>query len=148
MPLHRRVPGCDRINENLIIQLKSVSLRNLILNQKQTKVGMTRGNQREIDRQRALNRHAGKGKPSDGDHEKRKLEDGKKLQAKIEAKRAAEQAEKERQDAKEEYESKRHTPAITTSVSSSDSQGAKQISKKKPKEDLSFLTDMAKKAPK
>lgn len=32
---------------------------------------MTRGNQREIDRQRAANRHAGKGEAKEGDHLKR-----------------------------------------------------------------------------
>ena len=34
---------------------------------------MTRGNQREIDRQRAANRHAGKGVAQEGDHLKRKV---------------------------------------------------------------------------
>ena len=50
---------------------------------------MTRGNQREIDRQRAANRHAGKGNASEGDPTKRREADAKALQDKIAAKQAA-----------------------------------------------------------
>jgi hypothetical protein len=50
---------------------------------------MTRGNQREIDRQRAANRHAGKGTASEGDPVKRREADAKALQDKIAAKQAA-----------------------------------------------------------
>jgi len=50
---------------------------------------MTRGNQREIDRQRAANRHAGKGTSQGGDPTKRREADAKALQEKIAAKQAA-----------------------------------------------------------
>ena len=51
---------------------------------------MTRGNQREIDRQRALNRHAGKGEAKGGDPTARREADAKALQEKIARKKAAE----------------------------------------------------------
>ena len=44
---------------------------------------MTRGNQREIDRQRAANRHAGKGAARDGDPTKRREADANALQEKV-----------------------------------------------------------------
>ena len=44
---------------------------------------MTRGNQREIDRQRAANRHAGKGEAKEGDHLKRKEADANALAEKV-----------------------------------------------------------------
>lgn len=53
---------------------------------------MTRGNQREIDRQRAANRHAGKGEAKTGDHLKRKEDDAKALADKIAKKKAMEEA--------------------------------------------------------
>lgn len=53
---------------------------------------MTRGNQREIDRQRAANRHAGKGAAQEGDPTKRRENDAKALQEKIAAKAAAKAA--------------------------------------------------------
>jgi hypothetical protein len=53
---------------------------------------MTRGNQREIDRQRAANRNAGKGTPAEGDPIKRRENDAKALQDKIAAKAAAKAA--------------------------------------------------------
>jgi hypothetical protein len=49
---------------------------------------MTRGNQRDIDRQRAANRHASKGTPKDGDPTARREADAKALQEKI-ARKAA-----------------------------------------------------------
>lgn len=52
---------------------------------------MTRGNQRDIDRQRAANRHAGKGTASEGDPRKKQEADAAALQAKI-AKKAADKA--------------------------------------------------------
>ena len=51
---------------------------------------MTRGNQREIDRQRALNRHASKGTPKAGDPVARREADAKALQDKIARKKGAE----------------------------------------------------------
>jgi hypothetical protein len=54
---------------------------------------MTRGNQREIDRQRAANRHAGKGEKNEGDPTKRKENDARALQEKIAAKAAAKAAQ-------------------------------------------------------
>ena len=53
---------------------------------------MTRGNQREIDRQRAANRHAGKGAAQEGDPTKRRENDAKALQDKIAAKQLAKAA--------------------------------------------------------
>ena len=53
---------------------------------------MTRGNQREIDRLRAANRHAGKGSATEGDPSKRKEADAKALQEKIAKKKAMEEA--------------------------------------------------------
>jgi len=53
---------------------------------------MTRGNQREIDRQRAANRHAGKGTPKEGDATARREADAKALADKIAAKKAREEA--------------------------------------------------------
>ena len=53
---------------------------------------MTRGNQREIDRQRAANRHAGKGDKAEGDPAKRKEADAKALQEKIAKKKEMEEA--------------------------------------------------------
>ena len=50
---------------------------------------MTRGNQREIDRQRALNRHAGKGEARDGNPLARREADAKALADKIARKKAA-----------------------------------------------------------
>jgi hypothetical protein len=44
---------------------------------------MTRGNQREIDRQRAANRHAAKGGGAEGDPKKRAEEQAKALQEKV-----------------------------------------------------------------
>ena len=44
---------------------------------------MTRGNQREIDRQRAAARHAGKGGGAEGDPKKRQEADAKALQEKV-----------------------------------------------------------------
>lgn len=52
---------------------------------------MTRGNQRDIDRQRAANRHAGKGMASEGDPRKKQEADAAALQAKV-AKKAADKA--------------------------------------------------------
>ncbi len=49
---------------------------------------MTRGNQREIDRQRALNRHAHKGVKKEGDPKTRNESDAKALQDKIAKKKA------------------------------------------------------------
>jgi hypothetical protein len=56
---------------------------------------MTRGNQREIDRQRAANRNAGKGTPAEGDPIKRRENDAKALQDKIAAKAAADEKMKD-----------------------------------------------------
>mmetsp|Transcript_20565 Transcript_20565/g.28340 ORF Transcript_20565/g.28340 Transcript_20565/m.28340 type:complete len:80 (+) Transcript_20565:37-276(+) len=53
---------------------------------------MTRGNQREIDRQRAASRHAGKGDAKEGDFLLRKENDMKALADKIAAKKAREEA--------------------------------------------------------
>jgi len=53
---------------------------------------MARGNRREVDRQRAANRHAGKGEKKSGDPTARKAADGEALQAKIAAKAAAKAA--------------------------------------------------------
>eukprot|EP01033_Poteriospumella_lacustris_P010401 gene10401-7396_t len=54
---------------------------------------MTRGNQREIDRQRAANRHKKDGgEARTGDTAARREADAKALQDKIEAKRAREEA--------------------------------------------------------
>eukprot|EP00602_Paraphysomonas_sp_CaronLab_P001809 CAMPEP_0185017894 /NCGR_PEP_ID=MMETSP1103-20130426/765_1 /TAXON_ID=36769 /ORGANISM="Paraphysomonas bandaiensis, Strain Caron Lab Isolate" /LENGTH=66 /DNA_ID=CAMNT_0027547503 /DNA_START=115 /DNA_END=315 /DNA_ORIENTATION=+ len=53
---------------------------------------MTRGNQREVDRQRALNRHAGKGEKKNGDPLKRNENDAKALAEKIAKKKAAAEA--------------------------------------------------------
>lgn len=53
---------------------------------------MTRGNQREIDRQRAANRHANKGEAKSGDFLKRKEADAKALADKVAAKKAREEA--------------------------------------------------------
>ena len=55
---------------------------------------MTRGNQREIDRQRAANRHKkdGVGEARTGDTAARREADAKALQDKIAAKRAREEA--------------------------------------------------------
>eukprot|EP01040_Poterioochromonas_malhamensis_P008623 gene8623-9331_t len=53
---------------------------------------MTRGNQRDIDRQRALNRHAHKGEAKTGDYLLRKEADAKALAEKVAAKRAREEA--------------------------------------------------------
>ena len=50
---------------------------------------MTRGNQREIDRQRAANRHDHHGPKMDGDPNKRREADAKALQDKIARKAAA-----------------------------------------------------------
>ena len=44
---------------------------------------MTRGNQREIDRQRAAARHAGKAGGAEGDPKKRQEADAKALQEKV-----------------------------------------------------------------
>jgi 4F5 protein related disordered region len=46
-------------------------------------VKMTRGNQREIDRQRAANRHAGKGTAREGDPTKRREADANALAEKV-----------------------------------------------------------------
>jgi hypothetical protein len=51
---------------------------------------MTRGNQREIDRQRAANRHAGKGTVKTGDVNARREADAKALQEKVERKKQQE----------------------------------------------------------
>jgi hypothetical protein len=53
---------------------------------------MTRGNQREIDRQRAANRHAHKGESKTGDYLLRKEADAKALADKIARKKAQEEA--------------------------------------------------------
>mmetsp|Transcript_29359 Transcript_29359/g.49476 ORF Transcript_29359/g.49476 Transcript_29359/m.49476 type:complete len:81 (-) Transcript_29359:1963-2205(-) len=53
---------------------------------------MTRGNQREIDRQRAAARNAGKGASKEGDHTKRNENDASALAAKVAAKKAREEA--------------------------------------------------------
>jgi hypothetical protein len=53
---------------------------------------MTRGNQRDIDRQRALNRHAGKGESKTGDENLRREADAKALSEKIARKKALEEA--------------------------------------------------------
>ena len=53
---------------------------------------MTRGNRREIDRQRAANRHAGKGTKQEGDPKKRQENDAAAIQAKVAAKAAAKAA--------------------------------------------------------
>lgn len=50
---------------------------------------MTRGNQRDIDRMRAANRHAHKGAAKDGDPVARREADAKALQEKIAKKKAA-----------------------------------------------------------
>mmetsp|Transcript_9477 Transcript_9477/g.15716 ORF Transcript_9477/g.15716 Transcript_9477/m.15716 type:complete len:136 (-) Transcript_9477:1798-2205(-) len=50
---------------------------------------MTRGNQREIDRQRAAARNAGKGASKEGDHTKRNENDASALAAKVAAKKGA-----------------------------------------------------------
>ena len=123
---------------------------------------MTRGNQREIDRQRAMNRHAGKGKTSDGDPEKRRIEDGLKLQAKIAAKKAKEAVEKEESEARAKYDAGRHgeiegaNSTLAASTSTTDAEVPAAVShelttqkqRKKVKEDLSFLSNVAKEAPK
>ena len=61
---------------------------------------MTRGNQREIDRQRAANRHAGKGTAEEGDPVARRERDALALQAKIAKKKADDEkaAEEEKMD--------------------------------------------------
>ena len=48
---------------------------------------MTRGNQREIDRQRAANRHASKGATAEGDPKKRAEEQATALQEKVRPRR-------------------------------------------------------------
>lgn len=53
---------------------------------------MTRGNQREIDRQRALARAAGKGEAKTGDSNARREADAKALADKIARKRAQDEA--------------------------------------------------------
>lgn len=53
---------------------------------------MTRGNQREIDRQRAAARHAGKGEAKTGDFNLRREADAKALAEKIAKKKALEDA--------------------------------------------------------
>ena len=53
---------------------------------------MTRGNQREIDRQRAAARHAGKGEAKTGDFNLRREADAKALAEKIAKKKALEEA--------------------------------------------------------
>ena len=53
---------------------------------------MTRGNQREIDRQRATARHAGKGEAKTGDFNLRREADAKALADKIAKKKALEEA--------------------------------------------------------
>lgn len=50
---------------------------------------MTRGNQRDVDRQRALNRHGEKKESKEGDPIKRREADAKALQEKIAKKQAA-----------------------------------------------------------
>ena len=65
---------------------------------------MTRGNQREIDRQRAANRHASSGgPPKDGDPLTRNANDAKALQEKKAKKEAAEKAKKEAEEATAAY---------------------------------------------
>jgi hypothetical protein len=107
---------------------------------------MSRGNQREIDRARAAARKATEGKKSVGDPNKKKEEDGNALKAKLEAKAAKQAAEKEAAEAKAAFEAQKG--AGEQKESAVVGKVAAPPAKKKVKEDLSFLTDMAKGGPK
>lgn len=103
---------------------------------------MTRGNQREIDRMRAANRHAGKGTPKEGDPLKRNQDDANALAAKVAAKKAA--AEKAEADAKAAAEWAATGGAGGGTTGDGKAAAAAVVVDKpkkvaKPKEDLSFL---------
>ncbi len=107
---------------------------------------MTRGNQRDIDRARALARHAGKGTPAEGDPAARRLADANALQAKVEAKRKAEAEEAARLAAEEEYKKAlaAHSagaarPAGAAGGAAAPAAAPAEVKKVKKKEDLSFL---------
>lgn len=125
---------------------------------------MSRGNQREIDRQRAASRHAGKGKKSEGVPEKKREQDGNALKAKLEAKAAREAAEKDMEEAKAAFEAEKRaaqgnnvggkvgfssdaessgSPSASASAAAKSTNTKSPEKKKKPKEDLSFLTELA-----
>jgi len=102
---------------------------------------MTRGNQRDIDRARALARHAGKGEAREGNPEARRLQDGLLLQAKVEAKRKAEAEEAERKAAAEAFAKAAGQTQVVEKAPGGAPVPAPEVKKKKKKdEDLSFLT--------
>ncbi len=103
---------------------------------------MTRGNQRDIDRARALARHAGKGTPAEGDPTARRLADANALQAKVEAKRKAEAEEAARLAAEEEYKKALSAGGAARPAAAAAAGAAAapaEVKKVKKKEDLSFL---------
>lgn len=110
---------------------------------------MTRGNQREIDRARAQARHAGKGKKSDAgsSHLQQRETDAKALELKKMDKAARAAAEKEMDEAKEAFEAQKRAAQegseLVSKASESKAESA-PVKKKKVKEDLSFLTELAK----
>jgi hypothetical protein len=108
---------------------------------------MTRGNQREIDRARAQARHAGKGKKCDvgSSHLQQRETDAKALELKKMDKAARAAAEKEMDEAKEAFEAqKRAAQEGSELVSKASESKAEPAPAKKKKEDLSFLTELAK----
>ena len=111
---------------------------------------MTRGNQREIDRQRALNRHAGKGTPSEGDPAARRERDANALAAKIAKKKADEEAAAAAEAAKAEFMAAAGATAAAPAASEAAAPAAPPEEKKpaKKKEDLSFLDASVAKGPK
>jgi len=100
---------------------------------------MTRGNQRDTDRARALARHAGKGEAKEGNPEARRLQDGLLLQAKVEAKRKAEAEEAERKAAAYAFAKAAGQIPVEKAPASAPAPAPEVKKKKKTDEDLSFL---------
>jgi len=103
---------------------------------------MTRGNQREIDRQRAANRHAGKGTAAEGDPERRKERDALALAAKIAKKKADDEAAAAHaaaQAAATSASATKTAAAATDTAAPVPAPPEPAVKKDKKKEDLSFL---------
>ena len=102
---------------------------------------MTRGNQREIDRQRAANRHAGKGVAEEGDPVARRERDALALQAKIAKKKADDEKAAEEEKARLAFLAAAGGAAVAAGGGgvAAGATAAVAEKKKKPKDDMSFL---------
>ena len=108
---------------------------------------MTRGNQRDINRERNLRKHAGEREAKEGDPLARKAADGKALQEKVEAKRKAEAEAAEKAAAEEAFKKAQESAKLEKVASTVADPGSaaaaptagSTIKPKKKADDLSLL---------